>query len=150
MLNRWNFLKTGFYEGIKVDYHITIDEGQLLGSFAASHFHNAAAGNAVVRNLNFVNGTAEGTWSSTDASQPLTSGLVSDLMAGSLFVLVHTSPPGFGGGEIRGQVLPYAAGTGFAATLDSGQVAPSIPGVPAMGTGYLSPNPPKEGVGLAS
>ena len=60
----------------------------------------------MVRNLNFVNGTAEGTWSSTDASQPLTSGLVSDLMAGSLFVLVHTSPPGFGGGEIRGQVLP--------------------------------------------
>jgi len=96
---------------------------QGLGSaFAASHFHNQAAGTAgpIVRGMNIgtegpggtgsPNGTFSGVWSNTDAptagnpnNNPLTPTLVSELLAGRIYFNVHSAQ--FGGGEIRGQVF---------------------------------------------
>ena len=52
--------------GTQLTYNITINGI----TPTAAHFHNAAAGEAggVVKNLSFVNGTASGVWSSTDAT----------------------------------------------------------------------------------
>lgn len=81
-----------------------------LADLTAAHFHNAAAGSngGVVRNLSFtttdsVTWTAAGTWSATEADQPLTSALVTELEAGNIYVNVHTTA--VPAGEIRGQVL---------------------------------------------
>jgi hypothetical protein len=91
----------------QLTYSITVTG---LADLTAAHFHNAAAGSngSVVRNLSFttadnVTWTASGTWTATEADQPLTSALVTELEAGNLYVNVHTtaSPSG----EIRGQVL---------------------------------------------
>ena len=80
-----------------------------IPAVAASHFHNAPAGEngGVVRGFE---GTfdgdvwvSSGTWSSTEADQPLTADLVAELLAGNIYVNIHTAD--YGPGEIRGQVL---------------------------------------------
>lgn len=113
-------------------YNITVNG--LSGALNAGHFHNAAAGVAggVVKTLSFVGNSAAGTWSSTDATQPLTDSLLSELLKGRLYINVHTSANP--GGEIRGQVL-LTSGVGFTAKLDSAQAVPAPVGaVPGKGT----------------
>jgi hypothetical protein len=102
--------------GTALSYTVTVN-GLTIN---AGHFHNGAAGvgAGVVKNLTFVNNTATGVWSSTDATQPLTDSLLTELLRGRLYVNVHTtSNPG---GEIRGQVL-QAAPAGFYAKMDGSQ-----------------------------
>lgn len=113
-------------------YNITVNG--LSGTLNAGHFHNGAAGVAagVVKTLAFVNNTATGTWSSTDATQPLTDSLLSELLKGRLYINVHTTANA--GGEIRGQVL-LTSGVGFTAKMDSIQEIPAPVGaVPGKGT----------------
>lgn len=100
-----------------------------IPSVTAAHFHNAPAGSngGVVRALSgdIVDGewVSSGTWSSDEAEQPLTAEALSELVAGNIYINVHTAD--YGSGEVRGQVL--AEGDGFAATLDRGQQVPPIP-----------------------
>jgi hypothetical protein len=70
----------------------------------AAHFHNAPAGvsGGVVKGISISNNSASGTWTSSDASQPLTDQLLRELVKGKLYLNVHTSANP--GGEIRGQV----------------------------------------------
>ncbi|MGA7160984.1 MAG: CHRD domain-containing protein [Bacteroidota bacterium] len=117
-------------------YNITVDG--LSGPLTAGHFHDAAAGVAggVVKTLTFVNNHAVGVWSSTDATQPLTDSLLSELLDGRLYVNVHTTANP--GGEIRGQVL-LKSGVGFTAMLDSAQETPAPVGsVPGTGTLWVT------------
>ncbi|MCB9267650.1 MAG: CHRD domain-containing protein [Lewinellaceae bacterium] len=101
----------------------------------AAHFHNNVIGanGGVVRGLDSEFGagnTASGIWASTDG-QPLTGDLIKALLAGNLYVNVHTA--GNPGGEIRGQVLP-SSGTGFSAKLTGDQENPAV-ATAARGTG---------------
>ncbi len=86
-----------------LEYLITVDTGSLSGPITAAHFHNARVGvnGGVVRTINFIDGQASGIWTSTD-DEPLTLELIEALLAGNVYVNVHTAanPPG----EIRGQV----------------------------------------------
>jgi hypothetical protein len=113
-------------------------------TFTAAHFHNGAIGvnGGVVRGItsDFTVNTASGIWTSTDA-QPLTPELVADLLAGNLYVNIHTAANP--GGEIRGQVI-LSAGTGFTANLDGDQEVPSVT-TNATGTASLT----LTGAGLA-
>ena len=114
-------------------YNITVDG--LSGALTAGHFHNAAAGVAggVVKSLKFVGNHAVGVWASTDATQPLTDSLLSELLDGRLYINVHTAANP--GGEIRGQVI-LKSGVGFTAMLDSVQEIPA-PAGPVPGTGTV-------------
>ncbi|MBF8293791.1 MAG: hypothetical protein HW389_336 [Bacteroidetes bacterium] len=100
---------------------------------SAAHFHNGPAGVAagVVKTITLVNNSASGTWTSGDATQPLTNALLRDLVRGRLYVNAHTSTNP--GGEIRGQVLP-APGLAFMATIDGSQEVPPVT-TAASGTG---------------
>ena len=118
-------------------FEITVDVAQLTGAISAAHIHNAppGVGGGVVRDLNFVNGTASGTWTSGD-TQALTAAMVSELQDGNLYVNIHTAVNG--GGEIRGQIVSYDIGTTpFSASLDSAQAGTTVP---AMGTGVFTLN----------
>jgi hypothetical protein len=115
--------------GFTVKYDITVTG---LGSPRTNaHFHRMAPGTAggVVKGINatFNGSTATGTWSSSDASQPLTAELVQALINGELYLNVHTMANG--AGEIRGQVYPALT---FIARLDTAQEvpAPTVMGTP--------------------
>ncbi|GBD00599.1 hypothetical protein HRbin18_00309 [bacterium HR18] len=84
-------------------YHITVSD--LTGPVQAAHFHRAPAGQdgPVVRAIPFEGSTAQGVWRPTDA-QPLTDELIQALLAGELYVNVHTAQ--YPAGEIRGQIRP--------------------------------------------
>ena len=75
--------------------------------FTAAHFHNEAVGvnGGVVRTItaDFAGKTASGVWTSTD-SEPLTGALVAEILAGNIYVNIHTAANA--GGEIRGQLSP--------------------------------------------
>jgi hypothetical protein len=105
--------------GTALSYTITINGLNIT----AAHFHNGPPGVAagVVKNLTFVNNTATGVWSSTDATQPLTDSLLSELLRGRLYVNAHTAANP--GGEIRGQVL-QATPVGYYAKMDGSQEVP--------------------------
>jgi hypothetical protein len=109
--------------GNSITYSVTVDG--LTGPLSAGHFHNAPAGVAggVIKNLTFVNNTATGTWSSTDATQPLTDSLLSELIRGRLYVNVHTSANP--NGEIRGQ-LAFLTPMGFTISMNGAQEAPAV------------------------
>ena len=117
--------------GTQLHYHIVFDGL----THTAAHFHNAAAGTnaGVVKDLSFTNNTATGVWSSSDANQPLTDALLSELLNGRLYVNVHTSANP--GGEIRGQVL-MTSGVGFMAMISGSQENPAIT-TTASGTGSV-------------
>ena len=124
-------------DGTVLTYEIRV-EG--VPNVVAAHFHNAPAGQSggVVRGLTGVveDGVwvSAGTWSSDDATQPLTAEAVGLLQAGDLYVNIHTAD--YGAGEIRGQVL--ADGDAFAATLDRSQPVPPIPASSGTGTFTLN------------
>ncbi|MCH8960643.1 MAG: CHRD domain-containing protein, partial [Bacteroidetes bacterium] len=81
-------------EGVR--FFVTVDG--LSGDIAAAHFHNAAAGEdgMVVRGIldDFNGNTASGLWTASDA-EPLTDELIQDLLAGNLYLNIHTAanPP---------------------------------------------------------
>lgn len=122
--------------GTQLTYNITVNG--LSGAITGSHFHNASAGasGGVVKSISFSGNSTSGTWTSTDANQPLTDLLLSELLKGKLYVNVHTSANA--GGEIRGQVL-LSSGVGFAAKLDGSQETPAIT-TTASGTGSVRLN----------
>lgn len=113
-----------------------IKTANLSGAISAAHFHNAAAGvnGAVVRAITFTDTIATGTWSSTEANAPLTSALVAELLAGKIYVNVHTAANP--SGEIRGQVLSNAT-THFAANLNGSQENPPV-STSALGAGTFT------------
>jgi len=118
--------------GTALNYSVTVNG--LSGPLLAGHFHDAAAGTAggVVKTLSFVNSTATGTWSSTDASQPFSDSMLTEFLDGRLYVNVHTTANP--GGEIRGQVM-RSTDIGFSADMDSVQEIPAPAGlVPGKGT----------------
>lgn len=92
-------------------FYITL-EG-LSGAINAAHFHNAPMGTdgPVVRTItgDFSGTTATGLWTAGDG-EPLTAGLIAELLAGHLYLNVHTSTNP--AGEIRAQVLPSAGVNG--------------------------------------
>lgn len=78
----------------------------LQGTLTNAHFHNAPAGvgGGVVRGFTVpATSPIVGIWKNTDA-QPLTPALVVQLLAGNIYVNIHSTV--CTGGEIRGQVLP--------------------------------------------
>jgi len=104
---------------------------------ASAHFHNAAVGanGGVVRAISddFDGNTASGMWTSTDG-QPLTNELIAELMAGNIYINIHTAANG--GGEIRGQVN-LSSGTGFSIRLTGDQQNPPVT-TDASGTGTFT------------
>ncbi|MBK8634390.1 MAG: CHRD domain-containing protein [Saprospiraceae bacterium] len=118
-------------QGLK--FNITVDGLNITNA----HFHSGKTGlnGGVVRGIlpEFKGSTANGIWTSTD-SQPLTTELISELLAGNLYVNIHTAANG--GGEIRGQVL-LSSGTSFTANLNGDQENPAIV-TSAKGTGTFT------------
>ncbi|MCH8012223.1 MAG: CHRD domain-containing protein [Candidatus Marinimicrobia bacterium] len=105
-------------------------------TLTASHFHLGATGvnGGVVRAIDFAGAnTVSGVWASGD-SQPLTDGLVAELIAGNIYVNLHTSANP--GGEIRGQVT-LSGGIGLSANLTGAQENPAVT-TAATGTGTFS------------
>ena len=93
----------------------------LSGAIAAAHVHNAAAGvdGPVVRTItdDFSGNSASGLWTANDA-EPLTDALIQDLLAGNLYINIHTADNA--AGELRGQVYP-SSGAGLTAALTTAQ-----------------------------
>lgn len=116
-------------------YYLTIDN--LTGPIANAHFHEAPIGENgdVVRGIldSFDGNTAFGLWTRNDA-EPLTDELIVTLLEGGLYFNIHTMA--YGGGEIRGQLLP-SSGWGFHAALDSEQVVEEVDS-DGMGTGTFT------------
>jgi len=83
----------------------------LTANRTAEHFHSPAAPGfnaGVARTIAGAGGTSGldvGTWLSTDA-QPFTAARVAELIAGNMYINVHSG--NFPGGEIRGQIQPDA------------------------------------------
>jgi CHRD domain len=85
----------------------------LSSGLTIAHFHDAPPGlpGPIVRAIDasegavpgILSGTLHGVWTSADA-QPLTPALVSDLLAGNIYVNIHSTQ--FPNGEIRGQLVP--------------------------------------------
>jgi hypothetical protein len=116
-------------------YDITVNG--LSGPIILAHFHNAPTGvnGGVVKTItaSFTGSTATGVWRNTDA-EPLTPALVAEIMAGNIYVNVHTALNG--GGEIRGQ-LDVKAGIHLKASFDGFQEVPPV-ATPATGTAVLT------------
>jgi hypothetical protein len=120
---------------LNADATVTYDETVTGLTPSAAHFHNGAAGVAapVVKNISLVNNTATGTWTSADATQPLTDVLLRELVKGRLYLNAHTSANP--GGEIRGQVI---GSTGLATAVEAVRDA-AIPSAFRLDQNY--PNP---------
>ncbi len=92
--------------GTELSYEIHVRD--LEGSVTAMHFHNAAAGanggvvKTIVTGVSAGDTTIAGVWTSGD-TEPLTSALVDELLAGNIYINVHTDA--VPSGEIRGQVV---------------------------------------------
>lgn len=83
----------------------TVSVSGLSSALTAGHIHYGSAATAngtVVKTLNFSGGVATGSWTKTDATQPLVDSLVKHFISGNLYVNVHTATNP--GGEIRGQI----------------------------------------------
>lgn len=97
-----------------------------------AHIHSDAEGGGIVHPL-AAGSPKIGTW---DTAGGLTGARGIDLLAGSLYINIHSS--NFPGGEIRGQILPGPClETCFDATIDGAQAGT---GSPATGTGLFSLN----------
>jgi hypothetical protein len=111
----------------------------LSGPIVLAHFHNNIAGmnGPVVKTIHpsFVGNTATGIWTKNDA-EPLTPALIADLLAGRLYVNVHTGANP--GGEIRGQVHGQSS-SGYTGKLNGANEVPPAP-VPGTGTGSFHLN----------
>ena len=105
-----------------INYDITIS-GIDPDSVTAAHFYNAPFGSngGIVKDITFVGGHADGVWTTSDSTQPLTGDLVEELFASRIYVNVHTL--GNPTGEIRGQAGTL---TGFTAQLEGEQAVPTV------------------------
>lgn len=101
---------------------------------ANAHFHHNEIGvnGGVARSLmdDFIGSSASGVWKSTD-TQPFNDEMLAELLAGNMYINVHTSNNP--GGEIRGQVL-VNSGTQLFARLNGDQANPPVT-TEASGTG---------------
>lgn len=85
---------------------LSVTVANMSGPLTAGHIHGPALPGSpagVVKGLTFNGFHAEGTWSSSDANQPMTSNLLGQLRGGHLYYNVHTAANG--PGEIRGQLM---------------------------------------------
>ena len=100
----------GFFTLTPAGVTFSIRVEGLTGAISAAHFHVGPPGvnGPIVRTIPFVAGTAAGIWQATDP-EPLTAAHIAALLAGNLYVNVHTGA--HPDGEIRGQlrVPPLAA-----------------------------------------
>lgn len=87
-----------------------------------AHIHNGIAGTNGPIVVNFVPGTDPNRWDA-EAGAALTPDLVTALLAGQLYVNVHSAA--FPGGEIRGQIRPQGIVVAIA-SLDGGSVVPPV------------------------
>lgn len=97
---------------VRSDQSSVVIEGyahNLSGEITGAHVHTGAAGTngSVVKPLTINANKFSITWSRTDAENPLTDALLAELMAGKLYLNVHT--PSHPNGEIRGQVMTTQA-----------------------------------------
>jgi hypothetical protein len=112
----------------EIEYHIAY-QGLTGPLTAGGHIHLGAAGRSggIVKQLassgDPASGLVQGSWRSSDGTQPFTPALLDSLIAGKLYANFHTAA--HGGGEIRGQLL-LAGGTGFAAKLEAGNEVPAV------------------------
>lgn len=91
---------------------MNVNYSGLTGTMLVAHIHNAAAGapGGIVKDIHpfgpggAMSGSFVGVWTSSDAPQPLTQFLADELRADRLYFNIHTTT--FGGGEIRGQIVP--------------------------------------------
>jgi hypothetical protein len=94
---------------------------------AGGHIHVAGIGRngPIVKGIALSGGpasaTVSGTWSATDATQPLTTALAESLLSGRTYINFHTAA--HPGGEVRGQ-LNLTTGVGFTVTLDASKEVP--------------------------
>lgn len=106
-----------------LNYEITVNG--LSGPITGAHFHQAGIGvnGPVVRDITstFAGNRAIGTWGVNDVTQPFTEALRAALVAGQIYLNIHTSANP--GGEVRGQCL-IDAGAGYRASLTSQQEDP--------------------------
>ena len=129
-----------------LNFHIRVNTLSLTGPITAAHFHNAPAGQTgdLVRTFtqDFVGGTADGiatgTWTAGDA-EPLTPRLVREILAGNIYVDIHTAAHPAGQGEVYGQVL---RGVLFSGPIDGGQEVPPLD-LPGQGFSHFAFNPNK-------
>lgn len=96
----------------------------LVGTETAAHIHGSATGapgaNSGVLTALPAGSPKVGVWSYTEAQEPM-------ILQGRCYANIHTSS--FGGGEIRGQIVP------FNALLDGGQ---EVPANAATGSGWAT------------
>ena len=107
---------------------------QLTSTPNAAHFHigEPTQSGGVVKEITVGTNTITGMWTKYDAMQPLTSAMLTQLLYGNLYFVIHTdSNPN---GEIRGQVFRLAR-EGFIAELDGKQNNNNSMG---MGSGVLT------------
>ncbi|MBT4613324.1 MAG: CHRD domain-containing protein [Gemmatimonadetes bacterium] len=120
-------------DSTQLTYEIRV---QGIPSVSSAHFHNAPAGSngGVVRTLSgdIVDSewVSSGVWSSDEADQPLTATLLSEVLAGNIYINVHTED--YGPGEVRGQIV--SGDSGLTATLDRSQAGNPVSG----GTGTFT------------
>lgn len=95
------------------------------GPLRGAHVHQGAPGvaGAVVKDLTINGNNIHGTWKMSDTTQPLTKGLLSDLLLGNLYVNVHTDANP--GGEIRAQLTSTNSKV-FVVGLNGGEEVPSV------------------------
>jgi len=112
-------------ERSQIDYWLTYRG--LSDSAIAGHFHTGASGipgpvvRAIISGKAPKSSTLNGSWKFTDGTQPLTNALIDSLIAGNMYLNLHTTlKPG---GEIRGQLV-LKGGTGFVASLDGAHESP--------------------------
>lgn len=107
----------------------------LSGPIRGAHVHQGAAGvaGAVVKDLTVSGNNLHGVWKMSDSGQPLTKGLLSELLLGNLYVNVHTDA--HPGGEIRAQ-LSSTSGKVFVVGLSGSEEVPSV-NTSAQGAAWL-------------
>jgi len=111
----------------------------LSGLPTSAHIHQGASGvnGPVVKELSINGNTITGTWRADDANSPLTVNLMRDLLAGDLYLNVHTQA--HPGGEIRSQ-LNSTRNRLFALELTGGQEVPAV-GTVGRGAAWVMLSP---------